>query len=457
MPSRRTFASTVLDRESIRQESLDVARRVRTNLFPWPGQFSPQLAEELLAAYAPRPCVVLDPFVGSGTSLVEAARLGFEARGSELNPAAVILSRVYRLVNLDPVRRTRALDELRDQVVDAIGPVHGPLFSGGSGGVRDRPALEAALARLWRDAAPGAVRDLAAALVVLCDFHRQHLDADEVHRKWLRLARTVVGLPESDGPVEVHHADARDLPVETGSVDVVLTSPPYINVHNYHQQFRRSVEALEWDVLAYARSEIGSNRQNRGNRFLTVVQYSLDMALALREMARAAKPGALLILVLGRESLVRGTRFFNGELVAEIAGTGIGLRIERRQERVFRNRFGGKIYEDILHFRSTGEPPDGSAAVAAARRVAGQVLSTARPFAPDKESDGIDDAMARLEAVAPSPLAPCSVSAEPAPRRPAPRRAATSRGRSPGTRSCPPAAARGFEPPSRDTRSGSPR
>ena len=94
---------------------------------------------------------------------------------------------------------------------------------------------------------------------------------------------------------------------------MVLTSPPYINVHNYHQQFRRSTEALDWDVLSFARSEIGSNRQNRANRFLTVIQYSLDMALALRELARVARPGARLILVLGRESFVRGGRFFNGE------------------------------------------------------------------------------------------------------------------------------------------------
>ena len=62
----------------------------------------------------------------------------------------------------------------------------------------------------------------------------------------------------------MHHADARALPVESGSADLVLTSPPYINVHNYNQKYRRSVEALEWDILAVARSEIGSNRQNRG-------------------------------------------------------------------------------------------------------------------------------------------------------------------------------------------------
>ena len=184
----------------------------------------------------------------------------------------------------------------------------------------------------------------------------------------------------------------------------MLTSPPYINVHNYHQKFRRSVEALRWDVLAFARSEIGSNRQNRGNRFLTVIQYCLDMGLALREMARALKSDGRLILVLGRESTVRGTRFFNGELVAELAVQGVGLELERRQERVFRNRYGAAIYEDILHFRVTGEVPSSDVCLIAARGVAGQALSAAGARTPAAEHPGLEEALARLAELPPSPL-----------------------------------------------------
>ena len=399
-----TFATTPLDKTSLPQGNLDIAERIRTNPLPWTGQFSPQLVEELLNAYGPSAGVVLDPFAGSGTSLVEAARQGFAACGSELNPAAVILARVYRLVNLDAAGRAAALDRLRARLFDAVGSPHGPLFSSAEQVLKDRAALEGALVDMWRESDPGPARDLAAALVVLCDFHREHLDADLVHKTWLRLERTVRALPESAGSVVVHHADARALPVASGSVDLVLTSPPYINVHNYHQKFRRSVEALEWDVLAIAPSEIGSNRQNRGNRFLTVIQYSLDMALALREMARAAGADARLILVLGRESSVRGTRFFNGELVAEVAVKSAGLRIDMRQERVFRNRYGTDIYEDILHFRATDEIPDEALSLAAARRVAAEVLSVCRPLTRMEERPGLDDAIASVDRVSPSPM-----------------------------------------------------
>ena len=399
-----TFAATPLDRTSLPQGSLDIAERVRTNPFPWTGQFSPQLVEELLTSYGPSAGVVLDPFVGSGTSLVEAARRGLAARGSELNPAAVILARVYRLVNLETTDRSAVLDQLRTRLFEVIGSPYGPLFFDGERGLKSRTALEAALVDLWRESTAEPARSLAAALVVLCDFYRERLDVDLIHKTWLRLERTVRTLPESTGPVIVHHADARALPVASDSVDLVLTSPPYINVHNYHQKYRRSVEALEWDVLDIARSEIGSNRQNRGNRFLTVIQYSLDMALALREMARVASAGARLILVLGRESSVRGTRFFNGELVTEVAVKGAGLRLDMRQERVFRNRYGTDIYEDILHFRATNEIPDEEFSLTTARRIAAQVLSVSRPLAPPDQRPGLDDAIARVDRVSPSPI-----------------------------------------------------
>ena len=333
---------------------------------------------------------------------MEAARMGLSASGTELNPAAVVLAKVYSLVNRNSAARTAAIRELQAGILRVLGLSSLPLFE--ETPAPDRSVLELALVDLWRESTLGPPKDLAAALVVLADFHH-HLDSSRIQNAWLRLRQTVDALPQSVAPVTIHHADARLLPHDSGTVDLVLTSPPYINVHNYHQQYRRSVEALAYDVLALARSEIGSNRQNRANRFLTVVQYSLDMSLALREIARTTRRGALSILVLGRESTILGVRFFNSELIAELAVRAVGLRFERRQERVFRNRYGKMIYEDILHLRSTGDVPDQGFTLTTARYVAEEILfATRRALGPTRERTMIDGALAKVSAISPSPM-----------------------------------------------------
>lgn len=398
------MAAKPLDTESLSRERLDLDNRTRTNPFPWTGQFSPELVELLLANYAPDGGVVLDPFVGSGTSLLEASRTGLGARGADLNPAAVILSRVYELANFSKRERRSAIDRLAERLVQIGLEPFGPLFADRAGAPLERAEIEAALVEIWRGFELGPAKILAAALVVLCDFHQKNLDPGTVSKAWARLVRTVRELPRASSPVSVHHADARELPLESSSIDLVLTSPPYINVFNYHQKFRRSVEALEWDVLRVARSEIGSNRQNRGNRFLTVIQYSLDMALALGEARRVVKSNGRLIFVLGRESKVRGTAFFNGELVAELAVRAVGLELENRQERRFKNRFGVDIYEDVLHFVPTGASPTIESSLESAREIAGRALVSARPHVPEKERYGLEDALDRLHEVDPSPV-----------------------------------------------------
>ena len=163
------------------------------------------------------------------------------------------------------------------------------------------------------------------------------------------------------------------------------------------------MEALNWNLLKVARSEIGSNRKHRANRFLTVIQYCLDLSQTFYEMARVCRPKSRLIFIVGRESTVKGTKFFNGEIVAEIAHRVLGFDLILRQERVFLNRFGQSIFEDILHFSPpTGEL--GSEFLADARGVAGDVLEATYLAAPDNAKEYIKSAIEGIEVVKPSPI-----------------------------------------------------
>jgi hypothetical protein len=97
-----------------------------------------------------------------------------------------------------------------------------------------------------------------------------------------------------------------------------------------------------------------------------------------------------------------GTAFFNGEIVAEIAHRALGFDLILKQERVFLNRYGQNIYEDILHF----SPPTDMTRVflECARDVAQEVLEAAHLIAPEKARPDIRSALANIGAVQPSPL-----------------------------------------------------
>src|SRR5713226_1208801 len=102
------FAGIPLDRTSVAQELLNIDNKQRSNLFPWNGQFSPQLIEVLLRTYAPKKGLVLDPFAGSGTVLYEAGSLGMPVVGAEINPAACKMAQIYCLMNI-PIAKRKAL------------------------------------------------------------------------------------------------------------------------------------------------------------------------------------------------------------------------------------------------------------------------------------------------------------------------------------------------------------
>ena len=118
------------------------------------------------------------------------------------------------------------------------------------------------------------------------------------------------------------------------------------------------------------------NRKNRGNRFLTVIQYCIDMALSIYEASRICISGSRMIFVVGRESCVLGYSFCNSQLLYEICDEIFDIPFLLRQERVFKNRFGQLIYEDILHFSNKKISPllEQDIIVSRARNIAVRML-----------------------------------------------------------------------------------
>jgi hypothetical protein len=376
---------------------LNIEEKNRSNLFAWRGQFSPQLVECLLHAYCLPGSVVLDPFAGSGTVLYEAAAMSLPAYGFEINPAAWSFSKLYEFTNTDIEARRRVLSELRRRIEDEFPII---LFAEDN---LEPEVVESKIISIGSSISDHG-KILCNALVVLLDVYHKLMTNGFVQAQFHSLAEMVSQLPFSDKPVKADLQDARALPLEPESVDFALTSPPYINVFNYHQNYRRSVELLGWDLLRVARSEIGSNRANRGNRFFTVVQYCIDMAKAIQELSRVIRGDGRAVLIVGHESRVLGAPFYNADILERIARESGLFDVVLRQERVFINRFGQDIREGVLNLRRVRHISDETMPLTLGRAAALDALRVAKSAVSDKNISLLNEAVERVAEIKGTPL-----------------------------------------------------
>lgn len=324
---------------SLSQQDLDIAIKTRSNPITWNGQFSPQLVRALIAMYAPAGAVVVDPFAGSATVAGESIALGHSFVGFEVNPAAFILGSLYALAPHEVAYRKVALKRADDA-----------LSSLGACGLSDDATINLQRVRSLEWTRHRSANVAVASILMNAFRSSESTTIRELRRARDRVTEMVLGLRVSNEPVSIRMGDARATQLSESSCDLVVTSPPYINVFNYHQQYRPVVEALGCRPLSAAGSEIGANRKFRQNRFLTVIQYCLDIGASVAEMFRVCRRGGRVVMIVGRESSVLGVPFKNGELVCEVVRRAFGIEPSLRQERKFVNRFGQLIYEDVLHF-----------------------------------------------------------------------------------------------------------
>ncbi len=399
----KVFEKIPLDTDDVAQALLDIEHKTRSNPLKWTGQFSPQLVNVLINKYGCKSSRIFDPFLGSGTVLLEAGRVGITACGSELNPAAVILARTYEFINVGPAKRKKIIGSFSSRLEKAF-PMKWNNYEDATT-VDSAHKIMSSLKILREQLDDYLSIVLIEALIILIDFHKvESLSENKVLKTWNKLKRHILNLPSTLNQIAVYHADARNTPIASSTIDFVLSSPPYINVFNYHQQYRRSAEALDWELLSIAKSEFGSNRKHRGNRFFTVTQYCIDIAHTLSEIIRITNDNSRCIFVLGRESNVCGTPFYNGAIFLALASR-LGFQSPMRQERKFKNRFGKHIVEDIIHLHPpTRQVVQFELLDSVAKEVSLKTLQDSLDIVPQKSLRFLEQAIRNVDNINPSPV-----------------------------------------------------
>jgi DNA modification methylase len=352
------------------EEALPQSERTKHvhGLHPYLGKFPPQLAEALIERHCPEGGLVLDPFCGSGTTLVEAIGLGRDATGCDVSAFNALLAREKTRPH-DPAVVAAGLDETLARAEAALvagaaaGPVPaylaewygddarrellayraaiepGSAWSGLAALVLSRAARSARLVRHDAlDAAREPVRE-----PYWCHKHRRTCVPTAGAMRFLRryssdAATRIAAFAELRSPgavADVHHLDARDLRLERPA-DALVTSPPYVGVIDYHDQHAYAYALLALEPRA--RQEIGSRL--RGASASAVRAYATEMVAALAAAASCVRPGAPLAIVVNDRLGLYGD-------ILERAGLQLESRSLRHVNRRTSRR-AGEYYEEIL-------------------------------------------------------------------------------------------------------------
>ncbi len=329
---------------------------------PFPARMPVPLAEYLLRAFIPTQADVLDPMAGSGSTLVAARKLGHASHGVDIDPLAVLISRSatasYRRQLLDALG-ARVLSRAEDIRID-LTRVSVPKMLGSSEEEKQfirywfpsnsqrqlyclRQAIREESKPALRNVAWAAFSSLIIAKATSVSYaidvprSRPHKDEDREidppFELWNRRFTQVVNrLPFLDRKTEaaepsIKHGDARQLRHDNDSLDLVLTSPPYLNAVDYLRGHKFS--------LLWMGHTLSSLRETRGTmigcergmwkpnglppsveqdltewideeRIRAITRrYLSDLRYAMLEMKRVVRPGGLIALVLGPSILVR--------------------------------------------------------------------------------------------------------------------------------------------------------
>lgn len=342
----------------------DDTRFLGHDLHPYPAKFIPQLPGTFISLLSSHGELVFDPFGGSGTTALEAIRLGRRALSLDANPVAALIGRVK-------TARTSA------EATAELHLLHGALRAL----LESLPWDSSELAAKYGKHAPTIANrekwfaDSAFGELAHIRYRITQLE-NEIARDiaWLALSRTVLAASFQDSetryksvPREVAvgettrryvrefeaimrsvarnaaatrygisrflTADVRELSkkdVPDGSVDLVVTSPPYGNATDYHLYHRFRLLWLGHDPVALGRIEIGSHlkHQRESSGFSS---YFEDMLAALGCVSRVLKNGRYAALVIG-DSVYEGKTYATAHLLAEEAGR-LGFDTQRVIER----------------------------------------------------------------------------------------------------------------------------
>jgi len=331
----------------------------------YPAKFIPQIVSRIVSKYTKKGDLVADTFCGCGTTLVESKIMGRKSIGVDINPVAILIAK-SKITPIEPVKLSRYFIDLKfslDSYSDSL-EISLPKYDRIDYWFleNEKKKLAFILSKIVK------IDDLQIKNFFLCAFSNILKGCSIWMQKSNKPTRDLSKIPYDpflsffkqiksmisgnleffnllkeknflDIESELFCSDARNFPAKDCSVDLIVTSPPYVTSYEYADLHQLSILWLDYaeDLFQFRKKFIGSSYHSNDKIFLNsfiaqeiiddllkkdkktaeeVSIYFSEMNEVFLEMKRILKVGGKTAIVVGNTSL-KGVEILNAEVFTE--------------------------------------------------------------------------------------------------------------------------------------------
>ncbi|MDD4210647.1 MAG: DNA methyltransferase [Bacteroidales bacterium] len=316
---------------------------------PYPAKFTPQIVNKFFNLYCKKGFSILDPFCGSGTTLVEGVLNGMASVGIDLNPIAFIISKAKSTHYSDS-----EIQIVKDFMSEIQSKINKGLFSNNNynkNGIEipDFPnrdhwfqknvSYELATLKNKIDAFQNEnVKTLfySAFSKIIVKVSNQDSEVRYTAKNknhpdgivYSSFVDTVSGylmaLNSKEHSIieksEVYNGDTFEVlkNLTENNFDFVITSPPYINTFDYYLYHKQRMFWLGYDHRPVRQKEIGNHHRIDTKKFeIAKAEYIESMTQIMNELSRVSKPNSYFVMIIG-DGIVEGTTIDMSQVITEI-------------------------------------------------------------------------------------------------------------------------------------------
>ncbi len=340
----------------------------------YPAKFIPQIVARLAEKYTNEGDLIVDPFGGCGTTLVESKVMGRPSLGVDINPVAVLITKA-KITPIEPKKIEKAFISLKKKLdtynenTKVKAPQHERID------YWFKPEEKRKLAFIFAEISK--IKDQDIQDFFFCGFsnilkncsiwlqksnkptrdqNKKPSDPIQTFYKQVKMmmrgnARFCELLKEKNHLAissQVYCTDARTIPVKNNSVSLIVTSPPYVTSYEYADLHQLTALWLDYtkNLSDFRKRFIGTSYHSKKDLVLNsglaekirsellekdkktaeeVSTYFSEMNQVFVEMKRMLKKGGKTCIVIGNTSL-KGVEILNAEVFAEQLQN-LGLKI----------------------------------------------------------------------------------------------------------------------------------